>query len=127
MRQFENVLSDKGSRYAVSGLVVSNRADIDQAIKLLCRKKKFAKATHNTWGAVLADGTRLKNDDGESGAGLIILDILQREAVFDHLVIVTRWYGGVHLGADRFRHVRTCVHEYLSALGIKQAAIKTLD
>jgi putative IMPACT (imprinted ancient) family translation regulator len=29
-------------------------------------------------------------------------------------VIVTRWYGGKKLGGDRFRHVQSCVREYLS-------------
>jgi putative IMPACT (imprinted ancient) family translation regulator len=32
------------------------------------------------------------------------------------LIVVTRWYGGKHLGGDRFRHVQTCVRTYLDAL-----------
>ena len=27
--------------------------------------------------------------------------------------LVTRWYGGKHLGGDRFRHVQTCVRAWL--------------
>jgi len=27
--------------------------------------------------------------------------------------VVTRWYGGVHLGGDRFAHVVTCVRAFL--------------
>ena len=34
----------------------------------------------------------------------------------DHIVVVTRWYGGVHLGGDRFAHVVTAVRAYLEAL-----------
>ena len=114
MLQIENVVSDKGSRYSVSGLAVSNRSDVDKVLKLLCQKKKYAKATHNTWTVVFSDGERVKNDDGESGAGLIMLDILQRQELVDHLIIVSRWYGGVQLGADRFRHIRTCAQRYIS-------------
>lgn len=116
MLQIEKVISDKGSKYAVSGGPVRTRAEVDQFIYQLCQKKKYSKATHNTWGVILADGGRIKNDDGESGAGVIVLDMLQRESLFDHLIVVTRWYGGVHLGADRFRHVRHCVIKYLDAL-----------
>ncbi len=112
MRQIEHVLTDKGSKYAVSGGKVTSRAEAATFIKELKRKKKFAKATHNTWAVVFADGEQVKNDDGESGAGAIILRMLEREEMFDHIVVVTRWYGGTHLGGDRFRHVQTCVREY---------------
>ncbi len=55
---------------------------------------------------VFSDGTPLKNDDGEGGAGQIILQMLEREGLTDHVIVVTRWYGGKHLGGDRFRHGR---------------------
>jgi len=113
MRQIEHVLTDKGSKYAVSGGAVASRKDAVAFIKELKRKKKFAKATHNTWAVVFADGEQVKNDDGENGAGAIILRMLEREGLTDHIVVVTRWYGGTHLGGDRFRHVQTCVRAYL--------------
>ena len=43
----------------------------------------------------------------------ILLDMLIREGLYDTVVIVTRWYGGKHLGGDRFRHVATCVRHWL--------------
>lgn len=116
MKQILNVVSDRGSKYAVTGCAVSSRADIDAALKQLKRDKKFAKATHNTWAVVLADGTPIKGDDGESGAGLVIVRMLEREGLMDHLIVVTRWYGGVKLGGDRFRRVQDCVKAYLEAL-----------
>lgn len=115
MKQIEAVLTDKGSKYAVSGGPVTDRDQADAFIKELKRKKKYAKATHNTWGLILADGTQVKNDDGESGAGMIILRMLERAELHDHIIVVTRWYGGTHLGGDRFRHVKTCVQAYLGA------------
>jgi putative IMPACT (imprinted ancient) family translation regulator len=62
------------------------------------------------------DGTQIKADDGESGAGAIILRMLETADLRDHIVVVTRWYGGVHLGGDRFRHVKTCVDAYLAEM-----------
>ena len=115
MYQIENVLTDRGSKYAVSGGVVNSRKDADDFLKQLKRKKKFAKATHNTWAVLLSDGTQLKGDDGESGAGLVILRMLERKALSDHIIVVTRWYGGVKLGGDRFRRVQDCVRAYLEA------------
>lgn len=116
MLQVENVVTDRGSKYAVSGGPVASRAEARAFVKALKRKKKYAKATHNTWAVILEDGEQIKNDDGESGAGMVILRMLEREAVTGQIVVVTRWYGGVHLGGDRFRHVQTCVRSYLAAL-----------
>ena len=85
-------------------------------VKELCRKKKFAKATHNTWAVLLPEGP-LKNDDGESGAGMVIVRMLEREGLEGHIVVVTRWFGGVKLGGDRFRRVQDAVRVYLDELG----------
>ena len=115
MLQIENVLTDRGSKYSVSGGTVKQPSDVKAFLRKLCSKKKYAKATHNTWAVIYADGTQVKNDDGESGAGMIVLRMLEREQLFDHLIVVTRWYGGVHLGGDRFRHVQSCVNAYTSA------------
>ena len=65
---FENVISDRGSRYAVSGGPCANPEEARAMVAALCRKKKFARATHNTW-AFLTDRGAFKNDDGEAGAG----------------------------------------------------------
>ena len=59
----------------------------------------------------------MRQDDGESGAGAVILRMLEREGLRDTIVVVTRWYGGVHLGGDRFAHIVTCVRAYLAAEG----------
>ena len=109
---FENVLSDRGSKYAVSGAPARSKAEALEVVKDLCKNKKFAKATHNTW-ALITDEGPLKNDDGEAGAGMVIVRMLEREAVKNHVVIVTRWFGGKHLGGDRFRHVGDAVRYYL--------------
>ncbi len=114
----ENVISDRGSTYAVSGGTCSSAGAAKAFIKELKRNKKFAKATHNTWGLICADG-KIKNDDGESGAGLIILQMLEREGLENHIVVVTRWYGGKHLGGARFRHVKNAFQLYMNALHTK--------
>lgn len=113
IHQIDPVLTDRGSKYAVSGAPADSRDAAKALVKNIKRAKKYAKATHNTWALILSDGTQIKNDDGETGAGTVILRMLEREGITDHLIVVTRWFGGTHLGGDRFRHVQTCVRAYL--------------
>jgi len=113
MLVLENIISDRGSKYAVSGGPCASEDDAKAFVKELLRRKKFAKATHHSWGLLTADGP-VKNDDGESGAGMVILRMLEREGLTDHVIVVTRWYGGKHLGGDRFRHVQDAVRIYLA-------------
>ena len=115
MRVLENIFTDRGSKYAVSGGPCTSSDDAKAFIKALCRKKKFARATHNTWAVLRPDGTPLKNDDGEAGAGMVIVRMLEREQRFSEIIVVTRWFGGVHLGGDRFRRVQDAVRVYLDA------------
>jgi putative IMPACT (imprinted ancient) family translation regulator len=112
MQIFDGIISDRGSKYAVSGGPCSSPEEARGFIKELCRKKKFAKATHHSW-ALLGDAGPIKNDDGEAGAGMVIIRMLEREQLNNHIVVVTRWYGGKHLGGDRFRHVQSAVRHYL--------------
>ena len=113
LRVFDKIISDRGSRYAVSGGPATTRAEVEALLTELKANKRFAKATHNTWAAILSGGG-VKDDDGESGAAQIILQMLERAGLTDHVVIVTRWYGGKHLGGDRFRHVVDAVRHYLA-------------
>ncbi len=107
--RYEAVLEDRGSRYAVSVGRAQNREDINRFLVIVKSDKKFAKATHNSWAARLRHEGAIyetKQDDGETGAGLVILRELQRVNAVDTVVCVTRWFGGVKLMSDRFRHVQ---------------------
>lgn len=110
------VLTDRGSKYAVTGARVASREEVDAVLAELKSERAYAKATHNTWAAMLPTGG-LKADDGESGAGMVILRMLEREGITDHVIIVTRWYGGKKLGGDRFRRVQDAVRAYLDHRG----------
>jgi putative IMPACT (imprinted ancient) family translation regulator len=71
------ILTDRGSKHAVSGCAVADRAEVDAALNILKRDKSYAKATHNTWAAILPDVGQIKADDGESGAGMVIIRMLE--------------------------------------------------
>ena len=105
MMILDNIIADRGSKYAVSGGPCASGEEARAFLAELKRNKKFAKATHNSWGLICGD-QMIKNDDGEAGAGMIILRMLEREGLRNHIVVVTRWFGGKHLGGDRMSVVR---------------------
>lgn len=74
---------------------------IDEANDFLKEiKKKYYDATHNCV-AIVFDGFARSSDDGEpSGtAGVPILEVLKKNDITDTICIVTRYFGGVKLGA----------------------------
>ncbi len=106
---FEKIIYDRGSKYSVSYGRVENREDIKQFLKKLKSNKKYQKATHNSWAAVISKDNILyetKSDDGETGAGNVILSNIKKNNMVNIVVCVTRWFGGVKLQSDRFKHLQ---------------------
>ena len=106
---FEKIIKDRGSVYSVSAGEVKNRDDIKSFLKKLKSNKKYAKATHNSFAVRISHGGAIfetKSDDGEAGAGNVILRILKKRDFMDIIVVITRWFGGVKLEGDRFRHIQ---------------------
>ncbi|WP_066192245.1 MULTISPECIES: YigZ family protein [Gracilibacillus] len=66
-------------------------------------KKKHADATHNCSAYMIGEHDQIQkaNDDGEpSGtAGVPILEVLKKRQLKDTVVVVTRYFGGIKLGA----------------------------
>ncbi len=64
-------------------------------------RKKHYDATHNCWAYILRDGATRFSDDGEPGgtAGLPMVQVLQKEGLFNVVCVVTRYFGGILLGA----------------------------
>lgn len=65
-------------------------------------RKKHRNATHNCYAYVLREGhlQRFSDDAEPSGtAGRPILEVLLREGLTDVCVVVTRYFGGILLGA----------------------------
>ena len=64
-------------------------------------KKQHYDATHNCWAYIIRDGAVRFSDDGEPGgtAGMPMLQVLQREGLYNCVCVVTRYFGGILLGA----------------------------
>ena len=66
------------------------------------KQKKYWDATHNVYAYVLDGGNLCRfSDDGEpqGTAGIPVLDVLRKEGLTDCVVVVTRYFGGILLGA----------------------------
>lgn len=100
---------DRGSKYTITAYKIQSEADIKNSLEKLKTDKNVRKATHNSYAARIAnDGQiiELKADDGETGAGMVILRELRNAKLVNCLIVVTRWFGGVKLYADRFKHIQ---------------------
>ncbi|MCR4614740.1 MAG: YigZ family protein [Clostridiales bacterium] len=65
-------------------------------------KSKYWDATHNVYAYVLREGQSSRySDDGEpqGTAGMPTLNVLIKEGLTDCAVVVTRYFGGIMLGA----------------------------
>ena len=64
-------------------------------------KKKHADARHNVSAYVLSGGVMHSSDDGEpSGtAGVPVLEVIKKSDIMNAVVVVTRYFGGILLGA----------------------------
>ena len=58
------------------------------------------------------------DDDGETHAGSRMLHLLEILECQNILVVVSRWYGGIQLGPDRFKHINNAAKNVLEIAGI---------
>ncbi len=122
LAQINPFVVDRRSRYAVSSFTVVSEVDFKEKMKSFLKDKKFRQADHNivAYRVKGKDGriSEYKNDgynspSKETGAGMMMLEIMRNKKAENLCIVVTRWYGGVHLGADRFKHVRDATVEIL--------------
>ena len=76
----------------------------EEALAFLAEiRKKHADATHNCYAYIIGRnmGVMRYSDDGEPGgtAGMPIIEVMKNRGVVNACVVVTRYFGGVLLGA----------------------------
>jgi len=99
---------------------------VDEANKYINQiRKQHERASHNCVAYLIGENNEFGRaaDDGEpSGcAGAPMLEVLQRQNIKNCLVIVTRYFGGVKLGAGGLiRAYGSAVSEALKVIGLVQ-------
>ena len=84
-------------------------------------KKKYYDARHNCWCYIIKDGPVRYSDDGEpqGTAGQPMLGVFQKEGVTNVCCVVTRYFGGILLGAGGLVRAYTqSAKDALDAAGI---------
>ena len=94
----EDEFIEKKSRFI--GRLWPAETEEEALAKIQEMKKQHYDATHNCWAYIIRDGAVRFSDDGEPGgtAGMPMLQVLQREGLFNVVCVVTRYFGGVLLG-----------------------------
>lgn len=95
---------------------------VKEVVGELKTNKKIASATHNIVAYRISGGPHHSfiqdcDDDGETHAGGRLLHLLGILEVKNVVVVVSRWYGGVNLGADRFKHINNVARDLLCKCG----------
>ena len=95
----EDMFVEKKSRFI--GRVWPVETEQEALDRIAQMKKQHYDATHNCWVYVLHDGIVRFSDDGEPGgtAGMPMVQVLQKEQLFNVVCVVTRYFGGILLGA----------------------------
>ena len=95
----EDEFVEKKSRFI--GRVWPVETEEEALAKIQEMKKQHYDATHNCWAYVIQDGPMRFSDDGEPGgtAGNPMMQVLQREQIYNVVCVVTRYFGGILLGA----------------------------
>ncbi len=92
--------TEKRSRFIGSALPVTTEKEALDFIAAM--KSKYWDANHNVYAYILREGgVQRFSDDGEpqGTAGIPVLEVLKKGGLTDLVVVVTRYFGGILLGA----------------------------
>ena len=92
--------TEKKSVFIGYSAIVKNEEEAQKIVKE--RKKKFSDATHNVYAYVIGDGNVFRySDDGEpqGTSGMPTLNAIRKSGITDVCVVITRYFGGILLGA----------------------------
>ena len=101
-----NVHQEKGSSFQGHVIKLDDKDQVIPSLHKLFSNHNVAKATHNMYAYRLNGKNSVienSNDDGEFGAGNKLIKLLREQNQSNVMVVVTRWYGGMHLGPQRFK------------------------
>lgn len=119
----ENTVEIKRSKFIATLSHVESGEDAEAFVRAV--RKRYPDATHNCYAYIadeLGNETRF-SDDGEPGgtAGQPMLEVLKKRGVVKAAVVVTRYFGGIKLGAGGLVAAYTdSVTEVLDAAGIRR-------
>lgn len=124
VKDFRQEIVIEKSRFICTLKKVHSEAEAQEFIKTI--KKEFWDATHNCSAYIVDEMAQRSSDDGEpSGtAGLPMLEVLRKNKLTNTAAVVTRYFGGIKLGAGGLvRAYTNSVAEAVKATGIAQKVL----
>jgi hypothetical protein len=120
------IFTDRGSTFQSHAIKIVSQKQIQVYLSYLKSNNKIIKATHNILAFRFTTSDKktsnLKefisegfDDDGEDGAGIRLLGLLQKMKVDNIMMVVSRWFGGTFLGPDRFKHINDSAKNLIMA------------
>ncbi len=108
------------------GHIFCTETEEQALVRLKEMREQYWDATHNVYAYIIQDGPIRFSDDGEPGgtAGMPVLQVLQREGVSNVTCVVTRYFGGILLGAGGL--VRAYAHSAKIGLDAAGRSIKRI-
>ena len=104
--------------------------DVIEFKRIVLSDKRVARATHNIFAYrfVCSKGSGIVyhdyDDDGETAAGGRVAEMIRLMGIQGVAVIVSRWFGGVLLGPDRFKFICNSARNLLEEHGYMKASTK---
>lgn len=99
--EIENTIIIQKSEFITHLYRVNTTDEVDVILSDL--RKKYYDATHNCYAYIIGDNQDIQksSDDGEPAktAGFPMLDVLKKRQMTNILAVVTRYFGGILLGA----------------------------
>ncbi|ELP93818.1 impact, putative [Entamoeba invadens IP1] len=111
-------LVDRKSKFIAFVARVHSEKETQLVFDELWKNKKISIATHNIQAyRININGTISCDfdDDGEHAAGKELLRMLEQINAENVCVMVSRWFGGILLGPDRFKHIVNTARDALFA------------
>ena len=95
----EDEFVEKKSRFIGRIFPVESEEEAQERIRQM--DKQYSDAAHNCWAYIIKDGPSRFSDNGEPGgtAGNPMMQVLQKEQLYNVLCVATRYFGGILLGA----------------------------
>jgi len=118
-----DIIEDRKSVFQGHTATVKSIDDVKSVLSKLYENKKIAHATHNIYAYRIFSEEKQSwlcdcEDDGEDAAGGRLLHLLEILDAVDTMVVVSRWYGGILLGPDRFKHINNAARSVLDSAGV---------
>lgn len=100
LEESESILIEKKSKFIANIFHVENEVEAKNIITKI--RKKYYDAKHHVYAYRIYDGNVIEkfSDDGEPAqtAGKPIIDLLKQKELYNVLIVVTRYFGGILLG-----------------------------